>query len=96
MDSGAEGNFLDINIAHSLKIPMVALYQSISMVVLNGQPLPSITHTTVTLRLITSGNHSENIDFLLTETTSAPVVSGHPWLELHNPHINWRVNSVFA
>ncbi len=96
VDSGAEGNFLDINIAHSLKIPTVALSQSISVVALNGQPLPSITHTTVSLRLITSGNHSENIDFLLTETPSAPVVLGHPWLELHNPHINWRMNSVFA
>ncbi len=96
VDSGAEGNFLDINIAHSLKIPMVALSQSISVVALNGQPLPSISNTTVTLRLITSGNHSENIDFLHTETPSAPVVLGHPWLELHNPHINWHMNSVFA
>ncbi|KAI2666212.1 Transposon Tf2-6 polyprotein [Labeo rohita] len=83
VDSGAEGNFLDINLAHSLKIPKVELSQPISVVALNGQPLPSVTHTTVSLRLITSGNHSENIDFLLTDSPSAPVVLGHPWLNEH-------------
>ncbi|KAI2657474.1 Transposon Tf2-9 polyprotein [Labeo rohita] len=83
VDSGEEGNFLDINLAHSLKIPKVELSQPISVVALNGQPLPSVTHTTVSLRLITSGNHSENIDFLLTDSPSAPVVLGHPWLNEH-------------
>ncbi|KAI2643080.1 Retrotransposon-derived protein PEG10 [Labeo rohita] len=83
VDSGAEGNFLDIKLAQNLKIPKVELSQPISVVALNGQPLPSITHTTVSLKLITSGNHSENIDFLLTDTPSAPVVLGHPWLNEH-------------
>ncbi len=37
VDSRAEGNFLDMGLAHSLKIPMVALSQPISVVALNGQ-----------------------------------------------------------
>lgn len=48
------------------------------VVALNGQSLPSITHATATLRLITSGQHSENIGFLLTDTPAPPVVLGHP------------------
>ncbi len=80
VDSGAEGNFLDIGLAYCLKIPRVALSQPISMVVLNGQPLPSFTHTTASLRLITSGQHSENNYFLLNDTPTVPVVLGHPSL----------------
>ncbi len=75
---------------------MVALSQPISVVALNGQSLPLVTHVTASLRHITSGQHAENIDFLLTNTPAAPVVLGHPWLMLHNPHINWGKDAVFA
>ncbi len=48
------------------------------------------------LRLVTSGNHIETIHFLLTDTPVTPVVLGHPWLVLHNPHFNWSQNSILS
>lgn len=96
IDSGAEGNFLDSDLAYSLKLPVVALPQPIAVHALNGLSRPSITHTTGPVRLITSGNHTETIHFLLTDTPVTPVVLGHPWLVLHNPHINWSQNSILS
>ncbi len=96
IDSGAEGNFVDTDLAYRLKLPVVALSQSIAVHALNGLSLPSITHTTGPVRLITSGNHIETIHFLLTDTPVTPVVLGQPWLVLHNHHFNWTQNSILS
>ncbi len=57
IDSGAEGNFLDSDLAYRLRLPVIALSQPIAVHALNGLSLPSITHSTVhldsTLRGIT-------------------------------------------
>ncbi len=96
IDSGAEGNFLDSDLADRLRLPVIALSQPIAVHALNGLSLPSITHSTGPLRLVTSGNHIETIQFLLTDTPATPVVLGHPWLVLHNPHFNWSQSSVLS
>ncbi len=96
IDSGAEGNFLDSDLAYRLRLPVIALSQPIAVHALNGLSLPSITHSTGPLRLVTSGNHIKTIQFLLTDTPVTPVVLGHPWLVLHNPHFNWSQSSILS
>ncbi len=96
IDSGAEGNFLDSDLAYRLRLPVIALSQPIAVHALNGLSLSSITHSTGPLRLVTSGNHVETIQFLLTDTPVTPVVLGHPWLVLHNPHFNWSQSSILS
>lgn len=54
VDSGAEGNFMDIQFASQLRLPVVPLAHPISVNALNGQALPTITHTTNFLTLITA------------------------------------------
>lgn len=62
--SGEEGNFMDINLTHKLKIPVVLLTHLISVNALVGQPLSSITHqSTRPVSLFTSDNHTEEIHF---------------------------------
>jgi hypothetical protein len=61
LDSGAEGNFMDLSLAQTLGIPITPPKNTISVSALNGQVLPVITLTTNTLTLITSGNHTEQI-----------------------------------
>ncbi len=63
LDSGAEGNLLYISLAQLLHIP---LRHKISVSALNGQSLPPISLSTVPITLVTSGNHSETITFLVT------------------------------
>ncbi len=59
-----------------------------------GQSLPPISLSTVPITLVTSGNHSETITFLVTHSPLAPVVLGHPWLTQHNPRVDWGRNTV--
>ena len=94
LDSGAEGNFMDFGLALKLQIPITSLTHKISVNALNGQELPRISHATEPLTLITSGNHTEIISFLLMDSPLAPVVLGHPWLIQHNPRIDWHNNSI--
>ncbi|XDV54467.1 hypothetical protein PO909_022751 [Leuciscus waleckii] len=94
VDSGAEGNFMDINLAYQLHLPISPLPHQISVNALNGQQLPNFTHSTDPITLITSGNHTETIPFLLMDSPVAPVVLGHPWLVKHNPRVDWGSNSV--
>ncbi len=70
----------DISLAQLLHIPLVPLRHKISVSALNGQSLPQISLSTVPITLVTSGNHSETITFLVTHSPLAPVVLGHPWL----------------
>ncbi len=94
LDSGAEGNLLDISLAQLLHIPLVSLRHKISVSALNGQSLPEISLSTVPITLVTSGNHSETITFLVTHSPLAPVVLGHPWLTQNNPRVDWGRNTV--
>ncbi len=45
LDSGVQGNFMDINLAQYLQIPIVPFIHKISVNAINGQTLPNITHT---------------------------------------------------
>ncbi len=90
LDSGAEGNLMDRTLAHRLNIPTTSLRHKIPVSALNAKPLSDITHSTIPVTLITSGNHTETVDFFIT------VVLGHPWLTRHNPSVNWGQSSVSA
>lgn len=92
LDSGAEGNFMDLTLAQRLKIPITPLKNNISVSALNGQV--NITLTTITLTLVTSGNHTEQLLFFLLDSPLAPIILGHPWLVQHSPRIDWGHNSV--
>ncbi|KAG1928442.1 retrotransposable element [Pimephales promelas] len=94
LDSGAEGNFMDFNFARTFQIPLRSLDHRISVHALNGQELPTISHRTEDITLITSGNHTETISFLILDSPLAPVVLGHPWLIKHNPRVDWIHKAV--
>ncbi len=70
IDSGAEGDFMDSGLARHLGLPSVSLADPILARTLCG------THAKfVTLTL--SGNHAEEIRFLLIHSPTAHVVLGH-------------------
>ncbi len=96
IDSGAEGNFMDSGLARRLGLPSVALADPILARTLCGTLLTRITHATKFVTLTLSGNHAEEIRFLLIHSPTAPVVLGHSWLAKHNPHIDWALNSVLG
>ena len=56
---------------------------------LSGSELARITHQTDALSLLLAGNHREQIAFHVTLSSHAPLVLGLPWLQKHNPVIDW-------
>lgn len=89
IDSSSEQNFPDKALAHKLGLPSVPLPEVLKVPALNGGHLASVTHCTQEITLILPGNHSEKISFLLFKAPNTPLVLGFPWLQLHNPQINW-------
>jgi len=63
---------------------------------LDGRLLSVITHQTVPLSLLISGNHHELISFFIMSAPHTPVVLGLPWLRLHNPNIDWTQSTIIS
>jgi len=96
VDSGADENFLDIDIAAQAGIPCEVLDSPLNANALNGQFLAQVTHRTKPVNLILSGNHCEFIQFHLISSPHAPIVLGHPWLRTHNPQIDWVTGKIIS
>ncbi len=96
IDLGAEGDFMDSGLTIHLGLPSVVLAEPISARTLCSTLLTRITHATKFVTLTLSGNHAEDIRFLLIHSPTAPVLLGHIWLVKHNPHIDWSLNSVLG
>lgn len=96
VDSGAEGNFMDLSLATRWGIPVIPLPEPIPARSLNGTLITTVSYATPPVSLIVSGNHREVTTLYLLESPSAPIVLGHPWLVQHGPHVDWSSNSVLS
>lgn len=93
IDSSAEQNFIYTS-------PPLNFFrdtaQPLSVHALSGQRPPDITHVSEPLSLSLSGNHTERICFFTFKAPLMPLVLGHPWLVLHNLHIDWEKGKVMG
>lgn len=90
VDSGAEGNFLDINTAQKFDIPLLTLNNPPKVYAADGSGLGTgeITHRTVPVTIFTSALHSEKISFLITNLPRQQIILGNTWLKQHDPVIH--------
>lgn len=72
-----------------LGLVSIPLDPPLKAMALDGRLLDCITAVTEPVIMRLSGNHQEEVSFLITTSPHAPIVLGHPWLTLHNPDINW-------
>lgn len=77
-----------------VQTPAEPLEPPMEVKALNGSPLARLTHHTVPITLILSGNHWEIIQLMLISSFLAPIVLSLLWLRLHNTHIDWTANKV--
>uniref|UniRef100_A0A3P9MBI2 Gypsy retrotransposon integrase-like protein 1 n=1 Tax=Oryzias latipes TaxID=8090 RepID=A0A3P9MBI2_ORYLA len=89
IDSGSEQSFIDDLLVSDLNLPTELLDLPVKAAGLGGQVLTHMTHRTKAVRLITSGNHHELIQFYITKTPQSPIILGFPWLRAHNPQFDW-------
>lgn len=96
IDSGATSNFMDINYALQNKLEIVRLDTPIPLTVVDGSSLSSgsITHHTNLTALIFATSHQESLTFHLLSITSYDIILGAPWLQQHNPSIDWTLRQL--
>jgi hypothetical protein len=95
VDFGATSSFIDQTFVAQHNIPVVKKSTPISVEVIDGRTIASgaITHETTLLELYI-GKHAEKIVLNIISTPHHPVILGLPWLEAHNPIIDWQSRTL--
>ncbi|MCO5567187.1 hypothetical protein L7F22_020875 [Adiantum nelumboides] len=97
LDSSATACFMNKDFARKQGIPLVEKSSPISIEVTDGRFLASgdVWYETHPLE-VTIKNHVSRIAFNIIQCLGNPNVIGLPWLELHNPSIDWISQSIEA
>ncbi|CAG8823969.1 34747_t:CDS:2, partial [Racocetra persica] len=95
VNSGVSACFLDTTFAQEYNIPIYKKELPFSVEVIDGRKIFSgnVTHEMGPL-LVCLQDHYEKMSFNLISSPHYPIILGLPWLDLHNPTINWRERSI--
>jgi hypothetical protein len=95
VDSSATSSFIDQTFIAQHNIPVVKKSTPVPVKVIDGRTIASgaITHETTPLELYI-GKHMEKIVLNIISTPHHPIILGLPWLEVHNPIIDWRSRTL--
>lgn len=96
VDSGAEQSLISLNLVEQLQIQMEELCQPLSMSALTGLNLFTVTHKISSLHMVLSGNHHELGEFFVFQSPTPQVILGFPWLQKHNPVIDWSRKRIIS
>ncbi len=96
IDSGAAGNFIDVNFAKAHSLPLVPCESVVAVAALDGRPLGTghVKFITKDITLRTGSLHTESIRLFAIESPQKPIILGLPWLEKHNPCISWPTRQI--
>ena len=89
VDSGAQGNFIDASVCEDLDIELRNVRTRIRQA--DGQITVSRQQATPTFSI--SGMNDTDT-FVVTELGSVDAILGLPWLERHNPSIDWTTRTL--
>lgn len=76
IDSGANGSFMDINLATQMGLSQEPLPRPVPAKALYGHLLGTVPHQTSPVTLLVSGSHQETISFHLLHSLHIPVILG--------------------
>uniref|UniRef100_A0A3B3BTZ1 CCHC-type domain-containing protein n=1 Tax=Oryzias melastigma TaxID=30732 RepID=A0A3B3BTZ1_ORYME len=96
IDSGAAGNFIDLDFARYNVVPLLSCDARVAVTALDGRPLGSgqIRFLTQDLSVTAPDHHYETLRLFAIDSPRCPVILRLPWLEKHNPNINWSVHKL--
>jgi hypothetical protein len=95
VDSGANGiAFIDQTFVRNHKLPLQRLHKPRRLEVVDGRQSAAgrITHL-VQLPIDIQG-HREVLPCFVTKLSQHPIVLGIPWMQIHDPTISWRKNTL--
>lgn len=96
IDSGTDYNLIEWSLAQQLALMTISLERPLETSALDGQLLLQVTHRTVPVAITISGNHSEEVQFFIIESSIAPLKLRFPWLKKHNPHSDCEKGEVWG
>jgi len=94
VDSGASSQFIGLDFALNLNLPLAPKQKPEDLVLADGARsiVGQIIHT-CTWKLAID-QHMEELTFQVTKLASWKLIMGKPWLRHHNPTINWVTNTI--
>lgn len=95
IDTGCSGfAFIDETFARQQNLPFLPLETHRTLHVIDGRPISSgkVTHACQVQLIINS--HQEISTFFITKLGSYPLVLGIPWLQLHDPLLRFKDNTI--
>lgn len=94
IDSGADPSFISQELARQLGLDREPLPHPVPVRALDGHLLATLTHQTRPVELLLADQHRERLRFHILDQPGLPLVLGFPWLQRHNPHIDWETEVV--
>ena len=94
IDSGAEGNFIQQELVDTLKIHQYPLKHPIQAQNVDGTPVKGSNIRQYAILPIKAGTYFHPTKLLITGIGKEQIILGHPWLQRHNPRIDWKTNSL--
>ena len=96
IDSGADGIFLDRKFVAEHKIGRVGIARPIKVLSIDGSPnlAGAITEVANVQMIAAGGEHTEYLRCLITDLGNDQMILGLPWLQKHNPDIDWDSGEV--
>lgn len=92
VDCGATSCFISNDFVSHHRFPSSTLPKVLTAHAIDGRPLTPISQFTSGKLFLR--DHSEEINLLVADTGIYDMVLGMPWLEFHNPNIDWRARSL--
>ncbi|KAI3355849.1 hypothetical protein L3Q82_004229 [Scortum barcoo] len=93
---GQAGHFISRCPAKGTDSPVEGEVLAISASLLDGHLLGTVTHQTEPIHMLLSGNHHETIQFHILHSPRLPLILGYPWLQRHNPHVDWLTGAILG
>lgn len=98
LDSGAAANFIDFDFVSLVAPSLIPLFPPIQVSIIDMTPLHAglVKFRTPEIKLVVGALHVEFCSFLVMKNLSVNIILGLPWLQIHNPVIDWQSQDLVS
>uniref|UniRef100_A0A672Z804 Gypsy retrotransposon integrase-like protein 1 n=1 Tax=Sphaeramia orbicularis TaxID=375764 RepID=A0A672Z804_9TELE len=94
IDSGSDANLMDDQLALKLGLALSSLERPLEARALDDHIICRITHQTQPVTVRFADGHTESLSFHVYHSAAHPLILGFPWLQRHNPQLDWSTGEV--
>uniref|UniRef100_A0A672YRD9 Gypsy retrotransposon integrase-like protein 1 n=1 Tax=Sphaeramia orbicularis TaxID=375764 RepID=A0A672YRD9_9TELE len=91
IDSGSDANLMDEQLALKLGLSLSSLERPLEARALDDHIICRITHQTQPVTVRFADGHTEALPFHIYRSEAHPLILGFPWLQRHNPQLDWSM-----